>query len=127
MPPCISTNTGAAWFIPPCMKISPAREAFRQKEACVPPMAHEACTAQARTAVRARAAPLHWRRPSFRGKARSDSAGYLCLLFIARSTSRFPSRSLMVSRLSCSAFPLASAISHFTRPFFQCRFSGTSV
>jgi len=48
-------------------------------------------------------------------------------VFIARSTSRLPSRSLMVARLSCVALPLARAISHLTRPFFQCRFSGTSV
>ena len=37
-------------------------------------------------------------------------------LFMARSTSRLPSRSLIVSRLSCSALPLARAISHLTRP-----------
>ena len=48
-------------------------------------------------------------------------------VFITRSTSRFPSRSLMVSRLSCSALPLARAISHFTLPAFQCRLSGTRV
>jgi diguanylate cyclase (GGDEF)-like protein len=47
--------------------------------------------------------------------------------FIARSTSRLPSRSLMVSRLSCSALPLANAISHLTLPSFQCRLMGTSV
>jgi len=50
-----------------------------------------------------------------------------CRVFITRSTSRLPSRSLMVSRLSCSALPLARAISHFTLPAFQCRFSGTRV
>jgi 7,8-dihydropterin-6-yl-methyl-4-(beta-D-ribofuranosyl)aminobenzene 5'-phosphate synthase len=46
---------------------------------------------------------------------------------IRRPFSRSQSRCFSVSRLSCCAFPLASATSTFTRPSFQCRFSGTSV
>src|SRR5512140_3213651 len=62
--------------------------------------------------------------PSHRQKKRSRQR---LRLFMARSTSRLPSRSLMVLRLSCSALPFASAISHLTLPAFQCRLSGTRV
>ena len=39
--------------------------------------------------------------------------------FMTRSTSRLPSRSLIVSRLSCSPLPFARPMSHLTLPSFQ--------
>ena len=109
------------WFIPPCMKISAARQAFVGK--CEPPMAHEDLHGAGRTAVRA-GRPPHWGIP-FQGKARSDSAGYLCLL-----SSPAPPRVFLRGPFDGVPFvvlglSLASAISHFTRSW--CRFSGTSV
>ena len=65
----------------------------------------------------------------FANKIRSQPSArnYRLCTFIARATSRLPSRSAITLRLSCSPLPLASAISHFTRPFFQCKFTGTKV
>ena len=46
---------------------------------------------------------------------------------IKRPFSRSQSFFFSVSRLSCSALPLAKAISHLTLPLFQCKLMGTRV
>ena len=113
MPPCIPTNTTSPWFIPSRMKNFRGVWLFVEEWPSNQLTTDETGTAQPGAPVQApprRTGGV----PPLGGKARSDSGGYLFLLFITRSTSRLPSRSLMVSRLSCSALPLASAISHFT-------------
>ena len=49
------------------------------------------------------------------------------LVFIAACTSRAPSRSFSVARLSCCFLPLAKPISHLMMPPLKCRLIGTSV